>query len=209
MTTGAELVSAAIRAAVLANAPRRTVAAVAAAAIGSALSTGAGAVPETVPGKHAMGQRASGSPHDEDATLVEALRHARRERRKRKIARRRAAAMEAKQSPTIGRNDVDERCAMAVASTAIVACGSEGSHASTPLAANKEGPPDQDSVVRDRPLRAVDDGAIRSPPPKVRCTSGKNDDREDLTLTPERLHDHNLVMPPTPGFPVFARTCRV
>ena len=87
---GAALVAACVRAACMAKAPRRTVAAVAAAAISAALRLDDAAVapPVPVPERSA---RLSGPDGQEDTALVQQLRQHRAERRRAKRARRKAA----------------------------------------------------------------------------------------------------------------------
>jgi len=94
---GAGLVSAAVRAAILAKAPRRTVSAVAAAVVSAVVGAHAKAACQTPMSSERAGtQRGTARSNDDDAAgcpaaLLEALRAARASQRKRKKERRRAA----------------------------------------------------------------------------------------------------------------------
>ena len=94
---GAGLASAAVRAAILAKAHRRTVSAVAAAVVSAVVGTHAKAACQTqLSSERAGTQRGTARSNDDDAAgcpaaLLEALRAARASQRKRKKERRRAA----------------------------------------------------------------------------------------------------------------------
>lgn len=87
------LVAAAVRAAILAKAPRRTVSAVAAAVVSAFVGATAHAATKTRDARQQAGtQRATECGADDDpAALLEALREARSSQRRRKKARRKAA----------------------------------------------------------------------------------------------------------------------
>lgn len=139
---GAALVAAAVQAAIRERAPRRTVAAVAAAVTGTLVSAAARPCVATKPKVCTQDAQSAAGETDDPAQLLETLRAVRRTQRKKKKERRRAAKLEA-------RDNSDQKADVADQSAQI-----EGTVAAVSAMPDEITQPSAASAVQSGPLRS-------------------------------------------------------